>query len=134
MSIENAQSAERVSSIVVSTNNTAVINTVIELYPNIIIHDRREASDALNKEIDSVVSSVMTLEEVEALSFDCISILNYEYPFRGTYLIDQSVDILQAFNADSSMTVKPLNLNLYQNFGKGLQPDSKNTNLRQEKN
>ena len=133
LSIENAQSAERVSSIVVSTNNTAVINTVIELYPNIIIHDRREASDALNKEIDSVVSSVMTLEEVEALSFDCISILNYEYPFRGTYLIDQSVDILQAFNADSSMTVKPLNLNLYQNFGKGLQPDSKNTNLRQER-
>jgi len=70
---------------------------------------------------------------VQAISFDCITILNYEYPFRDIYVIDQSVDILQAFNADSSMTVKPLNLNLYQNSGKGLQPDSNNTNLRNER-
>tara|TARA_B100000989_G_C19532248_1_gene470766 strand:- start:2391 stop:5516 length:3126 start_codon:yes stop_codon:yes gene_type:complete len=133
LALEQARKANRVSSIVVSTDNLAVMNSVSQLDPKVIIHNRLEAANSLEKEIDSVVASVIASKEVQSISFDCITILNYEYPFRDIYVIDQSVDILQAFNADSSMTVKPLNINLYQNSGKGLQPDRKNTNLRNER-
>jgi sialic acid synthase SpsE/spore coat polysaccharide biosynthesis protein SpsF (cytidylyltransferase family)/glycosyltransferase involved in cell wall biosynthesis len=133
IAIKQALEAERVSAVIVSTDNPAVIKTLSALDLDIVIHDRRESSVRLDREIDSVVVSVMALDKISKLQFDCISVVNYEYPFRDRYVIDQSVDILQAFDADSSMTVIPLNHNLYQNSGKGLQPDSKNTNLRHER-
>jgi CMP-N-acetylneuraminic acid synthetase len=133
IAIKQALEAERVSAVVVSTDNPTVIGTLSELDLDIIIHDRRGASMCLDREIDSVVVSVMALDEISKLQFDCVSVVNYEYPFRDRYVIDQSVDMLQAFSADSSMTVIPLNHNLYQNSGKGLRPDSKNTKLRHER-
>jgi sialic acid synthase SpsE/spore coat polysaccharide biosynthesis protein SpsF (cytidylyltransferase family)/CMP-N-acetylneuraminic acid synthetase len=133
IAIKQAFESDRISAVVVSTNNSAVIKALSESDLDIVIHDRRESSLNLDREVDSVVTSVLAHNEISKRQFDCISVINYEYPFRDKYVIDQSVDILQAFNADSSMTVIPLNYNLYQNSGKGLQPDSKNTNLRHER-
>ncbi len=133
IAIDQAKKSERVKVVVVSSDNSVVIDALPEFNLDIVIHDRRKSDVPLDKDIDSVVASVLNHETIVDLNIDCVSIVNYEYPFRDRYVIDQSVDILQAFNADSSMTVTRLNHNLYQNSGKGLKPDSKNTNLRHER-
>tara|TARA_B100000427_G_scaffold140520_1_gene116902 strand:+ start:12207 stop:15320 length:3114 start_codon:yes stop_codon:yes gene_type:complete len=132
--IQQALKAERIDQIVVSTNNTLVIEEVRKMrIEDVIIHDRNLSNKELSRDIDSVVNDVLIMDKLKALSFNAITVLNYEYPFRSPHLIDQSLDIIQTFKAESSMTVKPLNLNFFRNLGNGLQAEKDNADLRKER-
>ena len=65
-------------------------------------------------------------------NIDFISLINYEYPFLDIRNIENSIDILQVYNANSSMSVVASESNFFNHDGNGLVPLNRNKSLRLE--
>ena len=128
--IAQLKQSSNVRKIVVSTNSEPLAEYVNACCTDVDLHFRANP-ELIDGSIENAIDDLID-KKPEVLS-DCevITVLNYEYPFRSRHLIEQSVDILQVFDAESSMSVRSVDLNLYRNSGGGLLPDSLNTNLRQ---
>ena len=61
------------------------------------------------------------------------TILHYEYPFLDISNIENSLNIMSIYNANSSMSVLACNTNLYEHDGKGLKPLPNNNQMRLER-
>ena len=61
------------------------------------------------------------------------AIANYEYPLRDAKYLDKLIDVIDLFNADSSMSVTIRTGNLYKHEGSGLAAFSTNHQLKLER-
>ena len=136
ITIDQLRSSRHISKIVVSTNNILIIDFLSSKeYKDIHIHKRDNNDTHLFKEIDNVVLAVIKDLSIDSEDniYKYISILNYEYPLREHYFIDQSIDIIETFEAESSMSISKMNMNFYKNTGAGLTAIDNNTNLKKER-
>ena len=136
ITIDQLRSSRHVNKIVVSTNNILIIDFLSTAeYKDIHIHKRDSNDPHLFKEIDNVVSAVIKDLSIDSEDnkFKYISIINYEYPLREYYFIDQSIDIIETFEAESAMSISKMNMNFYKNTGAGLTAIDNNTNLKKER-
>jgi spore coat polysaccharide biosynthesis protein SpsF (cytidylyltransferase family)/sialic acid synthase SpsE/glycosyltransferase involved in cell wall biosynthesis len=131
--IDQALNCVNINKVILTTDCSTLIKKVKDIYKNKILYRERhkilsEANVPIKKVIDDVISNIKINKKI-----DIISILNYEYPFRKVYLIEQSINAINLFKVNSSLSVKKNNNNIYFNAGVGLTCFSKNTHLRKER-
>lgn len=135
ITINQLRSSRHINQVVVSTNNEYIIKYLnSSAFKDIAVHRRVNNDPHLFREIDNVVKTIIEDSIIIGRNqYKYISIVNYEYPLRKYYFIDQSIDVIETFDAESSMTISKINMNFYKNTGSGLVALDNNTNLKKER-
>ncbi len=134
MLILKLQSSRRINEIVVSTNDQSVVDYLEKKnYSGITIHKRDDSISAINTPLELTVNDILDFYPnfIETTKF--FTILHYEYPFLDISNIENSLNIMSIYNANSSMSVLACDTNFYEHDGRGLQPLSNNSKLRLER-
>ena len=131
--IDQALQCENINKVILTTDCSLLIKKVRAKYGENILYRKRpkplsEINVPTGKVIVDVIKNIKFTTEINFLTT-----LNYEYPCRKVFLIQQSIDAINLFNVNSSISVKKNNNNIYFNAGEGLTSFSKNTHLRKER-
>ncbi|MDC0470430.1 N-acetylneuraminate synthase family protein [Candidatus Pseudothioglobus singularis] len=123
--------------IVITTNDSKVYEYAKTKLDgeNIIIDSRPEELSLLNTKIDDTIKYIVNkyAENLNKFNPDTISVVNYEYPLRGSGYIDNIANSLFLYNATSSLSVIKRTGNLFHHNGHTLIESEHNTDLRLER-
>ncbi|MCK4820876.1 glycosyltransferase [bacterium] len=134
ITIDQALHAKNIDNVILTTNHERIYAYAKKTLNEKIIVDKRPTSlAALNVPIEKTVNYLLKQYYGELDFPETITILNYEYPLRSSKYIDQSIDVICLYDADSSLSVSKRSRNLYRHTGNGLIPFSSNTQLRLER-
>lgn len=135
ITIDQALHAKNIDSVILTTNDERIYAYAKKTLDEKIIVDKRPTSLAtLNVPIEKTVNYLLKKYYGELDLPETITILNYEYPLRSSKYIDNSIDVICLYDADSALSVSKRSRNLYRHEGNGLIPFSSNTQLRLERN
>ena len=128
--IEKLKDSNRIKDILISSNNKEVQEFCLSNGHN--FHLRSEILSEWNSPIEDTIDNILDSYD-DINSIDYLSIINYEYPFMDIRNIENSIDIIDIYNANSSMSVIPSESNYFNHDGSGLVPLSNNKMLRLER-
>ncbi len=132
ITLKNLLVSENIDQIIVTTPNEKIISYLEHKYKDKIIINRRPSELArINTHIDDTVKYVLSEYPLDDIS--SISIVNYEHPLRKSFYIDNAINTLYLFDADSIISVSQENSNFYKHEGNGLEPFNTNSELRLER-
>ena len=130
--IKRLINSKYVRKIIVSTPNSFIISHIKKKYGNSILIDKRPKKLAFQKIfIDETLKHV--IKKFKLFDSDTYSLINYEYPFRKSFYVDQAINSLYLFDSDSVISVSKENHNYYRHLGGGLVPFHSNKKLRLER-
>ncbi|MBO72216.1 MAG: hypothetical protein CMD35_01245 [Flavobacteriales bacterium] len=132
--IEKLLASSRISTIIITSNDKKVLKYLSGYSSNkVILHQRDESISALNTPIELTILNIFEsyMKIIEQNKF--VTILNYEYPMMDIRNVENSLNIMQIYDADSSLSVRAVDTNFYKHDGKGLKPISNNKKLRLER-
>ena len=134
-SIEAALNAERVDTVAVSSPDSAVLDHVARLYGDSVLAHRRDPALALpNTRIEPTILS--TLDGLAAMGRPqpaVIAHLSIESPFRSARHIDTAGNVMELFDTDAVIAVRPETNQFYTHDGSGLKPVRQSSTLRLER-
>jgi len=132
--LDAALGAERIDRVIVSSPDKHILSHVSSSYgDNVIVLERDPKLAMLNSYLeDTVLHALDAVGEKSALVPDVLAVLFVESPFRLPRHIDSAIDVLQLFETDSVIAVRPETDIFYQHNGKGLQPLRSGKHLRLE--
>lgn len=93
-----------------------------DLSEKVLFVHRPVEYERINESLANTIQLVMEDHQVKALQPGAVMTLAVEYPFITTDVIDDAINTLTIFDADSLLTVRPDNSLLYQHDGNGLHP------------
>ena len=133
--IDTALLASQVKKIIITTNDIRVFDHVSARRADERIHvDLRPDSLALpNVGIEETIKYLIDKFSKNLPRPYIIAIANYEYPLRDAKYLDKLIDVIDIFNADSSLSVTARTGNLYRHEGSGMTEFSTNRQLRLER-
>jgi len=123
--IKEAINSRKVHKVVITTPDTEVENYINKTYSSntkIFFHKRDEEFTRLNKDLAPTINDILNINEIKKENYDIIIILPIEHPFVGTNIIDDSINSLLIFNADSLITVRQETNMFFQHDGTGMKP------------
>ena len=121
--VELCRKAETIEKIVITTSSKEIINHISEnanLFDGVEIIKRNNSIEAAN--VDLTPSVVNVLNQVSMDNIECITLVSLEYPFITHREIDECIHTLDLFDADSVITVREENKQLYKHTGNGMIP------------
>lgn len=120
--IDSALEAKSVKGFIVSSPDRDLLDHVQSKYKDSVYIHRRPVEFAReNTPINATVKAVLDTVKNEG-SYDCLSLLSVETPFRSAMYIDKAVNTMRIFNVDSVIGVVPENDLFFCHNGQGLQP------------
>ncbi len=133
--ILQAINAGQINTIIVTTNDQRVYDHIISkrYNKNVIADLRPDSLAASNVEIGKTIEYLLNKYSSLLPWPKIIAIANYEYPLRDSKYIDKLVDVIELYNADSSLSVTIKTGNLYKHEGGGLVDFKTNRPLRLER-
>jgi N-acylneuraminate cytidylyltransferase len=129
-----ALGAQRISHVVLTTPDEELIEYVRQKYGDrvFLIRRYRELA-AFNTYIeDTMIHALEEVGRVHQLP-NVLCLLYIEAPFRTSNHIDNAIDVLGLFDADTVVAVRPETDVIYQHDGCGLQPVRRSRSLRLER-
>jgi len=128
--------AENVSRLIITSSDKKILDYCNLFYKinRVSILERPESISSFNIKIEKTLDYLIDTYPKLFESADTLSVINLEYPLRQPYYIDQAINTLFLFNADSLMSVKQRNSNFFKHEGAGLIPFESNRELRLERN
>jgi N-acetylneuraminate synthase/N,N'-diacetyllegionaminate synthase len=131
--IDAALAARRISRVVVTSPDADVAAHVGSVYGERLSFFNRDWELALPaKPLDATLTALFDELPAEWRTFDAVTLLYVESPFRGARYIDAAIDALDVFNANRVMGVRYLGRPLYCHQGEGMVPLNRSELLRQE--
>ena len=131
--IDAALDARRISRVLVTSPDAEVEAHVKVVYGDRVGFFNRNCELALpSKPLDATLTALFDNLPQEWRSFDAITLLYVESPFRGARDIDAAIDVLDVFNCNRVMGVRHLGRQLYCHQGEGMIPLSSSELLRKE--
>ena len=131
--IDAALDARRISRVLVTSPDAEVEAHVKVVYGDRVGFFNRNCELALpSKPLDATLTALFDNLPQEWRSFDAITLLYVELPFRGARDIDAAIDVLDVFNCNRVMGVRHLGRQLYCHQGEGMIPLSSSELLRKE--
>lgn len=97
--------------------------------------ERPEEFARMNESLNKTISYVLDQQDVKSFAPEALMTVAIEYPFITNEVIDDAVNTLTIFGADSLLSVRPDNNMYYQHDGSGLKPilgQEKYTKLERE--
>ena len=132
--IHSALNASRIKHVVLTTPDHAVIESVKKDYGEqvqCILRDPKLAM--LNTYIEDTIFDALGQLGTSTNAQDAIMRLSIESPFRGPRIIDAAIDVMELFDADSVIGVRPETDFMYRHNGAGLIPPQPAESLRLER-
>ena len=129
--MQKLQNSKRIQKIIVSSNDERI--KIHCQKRNYRFHFRSDILSEINSPIEDTINNILLEEKDISKNIDFISLINYEYPFLDIRNIENSIDILQVYNANSSMSVVASESNFFNHDGNGLVPLNRNKSLRLER-
>lgn len=124
--VKQALLARNVTLVVVTTSDIQIIdfvNTTFADNPYVIAIERPKEFERFGVSLLSTYNLILQeLKEKQLDDFDAMVSLAAEFPFISHDIIDEAINTLVIFNADSVIAVKPDNSTYYQHNGHGMQP------------
>jgi N-acylneuraminate cytidylyltransferase/CMP-N,N'-diacetyllegionaminic acid synthase len=131
--IDAALEARRISRVLVTSPDAEVADHVKSTYGERVSFFNRNWDLALpNKPLDATLTALFDELPKEWGTFDAVTLLYVESPFRGARNIDAAIDVLDVFNCNRVMSVRHLGRQLYCHRGDGMIPLSSCELLRKE--
>ena len=109
--------------LVVVTSPSPVIEEIVNKgdFPDKVMFLNRDAAMAqLNTNLHDTISYV--IEEIPEIAYDYLMIMGIEYPFIGTATIQDAVNSMAIFQADSLISVRPETNLFFTHDGHGMKP------------
>ena len=132
--IDELLKTRRINRIVATTPDPLVIKHLSEAYGNRIDIFPREPNLALlNTRLDATVSFVLKQLSIIGYQPTALMLLPIETPLRSARNIDMAVDVMEVFQSDSVIAVRPELDPLFSHNGNGLIPVHKTAELRLER-
>jgi CMP-N-acetylneuraminic acid synthetase len=132
--LEPALAAERVLSVAVSSPDPELLAHVERRYRGRVIALARAQDLArLNTPIEDTVFDALARLETAAPRHEAVAVLYVECPFRTARQIDTGLDMLDLFDTDVVVGVRPETDIFYQHDGSGLVPIRNTNGLRLER-
>jgi CMP-N-acetylneuraminic acid synthetase len=132
--LDTALAAERVADVVVTTPDESVIAHVKARYGEKVFVIRRDSRLALpNTYIEDTLLDALSHYRTAGRAADALLSLTVESPFRESRHLNSAVDVMELFDTDCVVGVRPENDLFYQHNGAGLVPLRKNAALRLER-
>lgn len=129
-----ALESHRVTDVVVTTPDDAVIFHVRAVFGERVIVIKRDSRLAApNTYIEETLLDALARYRESGRDADAVFFLMVESPFRTARHLDSAVDIMELFETDCVVGVRPDNDLFYQHNGAGLVPLRKNPALRLER-
>jgi CMP-N-acetylneuraminic acid synthetase len=131
--LEPALSASRLSGVVVTTPDDELITHVGKRFGKVMAVKRDRKLAMPNVSIEDTLFHALGQYTQQHPAPDVLVLLYIESPFRDAGNIDSAVDMLEMFDSDVVVAVRPDTDVLYRHVGKGLQPLRKAQTLRLER-
>lgn len=133
-SIDAALASRRIRDVVVTTPDQRVLDFVSEVYGDRVIAHRRESSLAkLNTSVEDTIFEALESYLADAPRPAALVMLFIESPFRQPHQIDSAVDVLQVFETDHVVSVRPEPTSVfYRHSGHSLEPLQRDNMLKLE--
>jgi len=131
--IEAALGAARIDEVVVSSPDEGILAHVVRTYGSRVItvqRDRRLAR--LNTHLEDTVQHVLDGYKSSRPAPDVLALLHVESPFRTSRHVDTAMDMLELFETDRVVAVRPETDTFYVHDGSGLEPVRQGRTLRLE--
>lgn len=118
--------AKNVTHTVLATADRQVVDfarTIFADNPNVIAIERPKEYERFGVSLYLTYKHVLqNLKKKQIDDFEAMVSLAVEFPFTSHEIIDEAINTLSIFNADSVITVKPDNSTYYLHNGHGMQP------------
>lgn len=132
--LDAALECERIKTLAITTPDQDVLDHVASRYGNRIVGVARSAELArMNTHIEDTVFHALAAVESGGERSDAVAVLYAECPFRTPRQIDMAIDMLDVFETDTVVGVRPETDLFYTHNGKGLQPIRSTNELRLER-
>lgn len=131
--IDAALNARRISRVLVTSPDADVEAHVRAVYGDRVSFFNRDWELALPAQpLDATLTALFDDMPHEWRTFDAVTLLYVESPFRGAGQIDAAIDVLDVFSCNRVMGVRHLGRQLYCHQGNGMVPLSSSELLRKE--
>ncbi|NQT22828.1 MAG: N-acetylneuraminate synthase family protein, partial [Candidatus Omnitrophica bacterium] len=134
ITVNNIFKNENVSKIIVSSPDSIIIDYAKKYAAKGIMVDKRpEGLGNYNTLISKTIDYLLEKYSASIGQPDTVSVINFEYPFRKHFFLDNIINNLYLFEADSVLSVIRKDANYYYHNGKGLVSFNTNRTLRLER-
>ncbi len=124
----------RFDRVVVSTPDAAVLDHVRQRYGTQVgLHRCELELAALNVSVGNRLQELLGIELDEGRTYDAVTILTVESPFRSRMFMQQAVDVMQLFGVDGVIGVRHEDEAFYRHDGVGLEPVRGDERMRLER-
>lgn len=131
--IDAALEAQRISRVLITSPDAAIEEHVKTVYGDCVAFFRRDWQLALpSKPLDGTLTALFDTLPDEWRTFDVLTLLFVESPFRGSREIDAAIDVMQVFGCNRVIGVRHLGGQLYRHQGNGMEPLRGSRLLRKE--
>ncbi len=132
--LQAALEASRIAHVIITTPDEAILAHVEAKADPRIVTVKRDRELALpNTHIEDTLFHALAVYTQRFPTPDVLAVLYIESPFRGARHIDAAIDLLELFNTDSVIGVRPETDEFYQHDGNGLKPLRQSRLLRLER-
>lgn len=125
LAINKLGDSSRISHIVVSTADTLILdylNGLDDLPSNFSLVERPSEFEGINETLYKTFEHVLASFDKKGIHPEAIMSVSLEYPFLTKDVVDDAINTLSIFQADSLLSVRPDNKMYYQHIGHGMAP------------
>lgn len=121
--IRKVKASNRIAEVVVTTSDTEILDFLRgKDLSGVTVIERPEAFAKVNETLNRTFDHVLTQLAGRGVFPEALMSVAIEYPFLTTDMVDDAVNTLSIFKADSLLSVRPDNRMYYQHVGHGMAP------------
>lgn len=134
--VKAALSADRLTAVAVTTPDTLLLEYIGDTYGDKVLRIRREPRlAAFNTNIEDTLFHAVdqAQQQIGIIRPEVLALLYVEAPFRTGKNIDNAIDVLEFFDTEMVICVRPETGSIYKHNGSGLQSVRQSQSLRLER-
>ncbi|WP_298148590.1 glycosyltransferase [Flavobacterium sp.] len=123
--LQTVAASKKVEKFIVTTSDIELIQYCRKfetVFSNLLVVERPSAFEELHETLSKTIHLVLNQQEIIDLNPTAILTIAADFPFLTTEIIDDAINTLSIFQADSLLSVRPDNRMYYQHTGHGMQP------------
>lgn len=123
--LKTVADSKKVVKFIVTTSDSELIQYAKQfeaVLPNLLVLERPAAFEELHETLSKTINLVLEQQQIIDLDPKAILTIAADFPFLTSEIIDDAINTLSIFKADSLLSVRPDNRMYYQHTGHGMQP------------
>lgn len=125
LKVDTLLQSKRVNKIIITSSNQHIRNLISSHYSSngsVEFVERAESLERMNISLYDTARLILDREMSNGLFYDSIIFSAVEYPLITSSILDDAINTLYIFKADSLISVRPIDNSIYQHKGFGMVP------------